>query len=89
MTAPHTFNLYCDESCHLEHDHIPVMAWGAGLLPGHRRARHRRSRAGAESRAWARSGEPRAAAAWRERRIDLGNGGTPSRNVPAVKRPDA
>ncbi len=24
-----TFNLYCDESCHLEHDHIPVMAWGA------------------------------------------------------------
>lgn len=24
-----TFNVYCDESCHLEHDHIPVMAWGA------------------------------------------------------------
>lgn len=24
-----TFNIYCDESCHLEHDHIPVMAWGA------------------------------------------------------------
>ena len=24
-----TFNIYCDESCHLEHDHIPTMAWGA------------------------------------------------------------
>jgi len=22
------FNVYCDESCHLEHDQIPVMAWG-------------------------------------------------------------
>ena len=24
-----TFNIYCDESCHLEHDRIPIMAWGA------------------------------------------------------------
>ncbi|KQM30737.1 hypothetical protein ASF03_20085 [Rhizobium sp. Leaf68] len=24
-----TFNLYCDESCHLENDKIPVMVWGA------------------------------------------------------------
>jgi len=24
-----TFNIYCDESCHLEHDHIPVMVLGA------------------------------------------------------------
>ncbi|RSC37648.1 DUF3800 domain-containing protein [Agrobacterium sp. FDAARGOS_525] len=24
-----TFNLYCDESCHLENDHIQVMVWGA------------------------------------------------------------
>jgi hypothetical protein len=29
MTTPRTFNVYCDESCHLEHDQIPVMAWGA------------------------------------------------------------
>ena len=29
MTEPKTFNVYCDESCHLEHDRIPVMAWGA------------------------------------------------------------
>jgi hypothetical protein len=24
-----TYNIYCDESCHLEHDHIPVMTLGA------------------------------------------------------------
>jgi Protein of unknown function (DUF3800) len=24
-----TYNVYCDESCHLEHDHIPVMVLGA------------------------------------------------------------
>jgi hypothetical protein len=29
MTTPQTFNVYCDESCHLEHDGVPVMAWGA------------------------------------------------------------
>ncbi len=29
MTESRTFNVYCDESCHLEHDRIPVMAWGA------------------------------------------------------------
>ena len=33
MTAPRTFNVYCDESCHLEHDDIPVMAWGAISCP--------------------------------------------------------
>lgn len=33
MTAPRTLNVYCDESCHLEHDHIPVMAWGAVSCP--------------------------------------------------------
>lgn len=33
MTAPRTFNVYCDESCHLEHDRIPVMAWGAVSCP--------------------------------------------------------
>ena len=33
MTAPRTFNVYCDESCHLEHDHVPVMAWGAVSCP--------------------------------------------------------
>ncbi|HLH12113.1 MAG TPA: DUF3800 domain-containing protein [Methylovirgula sp.] len=33
MTAPRTFNVYCDESCHLEGDHIPVMAWGAVSCP--------------------------------------------------------
>ena len=29
MAERATFNIYCDESCHLEHDGIPVMAWGA------------------------------------------------------------
>lgn len=33
MSTPHTFNVYCDESCHLEHDGIPVMAWGAVTCP--------------------------------------------------------
>jgi hypothetical protein len=27
------FNVYCDESCHLEHDHIPVMTLGAVWCP--------------------------------------------------------
>lgn len=27
-TAKQIFNAYCDESCHLEHDHIPVMGFG-------------------------------------------------------------
>ena len=29
MNNGRTFNVYCDESCHLEHDRIPVMVWGA------------------------------------------------------------
>jgi hypothetical protein len=29
MADVRTLNVYCDESCHIEHDHIPVMAWGA------------------------------------------------------------
>ncbi len=33
MTEPRRFNVYCDESCHLEHDGIPVMAWGAVTCP--------------------------------------------------------
>jgi hypothetical protein len=33
MNAPRLFNVYCDESCHLEHDRIPVMAWGALSCP--------------------------------------------------------
>jgi hypothetical protein len=33
MTGPRLFNVYCDESCHLEHDGIPVMAWGALTCP--------------------------------------------------------
>lgn len=33
MTEARTFNVYCDESCHLEHDRIPVMAWGAVSCP--------------------------------------------------------
>jgi hypothetical protein len=28
-----TFNIYCDESCHLEHDHIEVMVLGAVWCP--------------------------------------------------------
>lgn len=33
MTESHLFNVYCDESCHLEHDGVPVMAWGAVYCP--------------------------------------------------------
>jgi hypothetical protein len=33
MTKARTFNVYCDESCHLEHDGVPVMAWGAVTCP--------------------------------------------------------
>jgi hypothetical protein len=29
MTEARLYNVYCDESCHLEHDGVPVMAWGA------------------------------------------------------------
>ena len=28
MSNAKTFNVYCDESCHIENDNIPVMAWG-------------------------------------------------------------
>jgi len=28
-----TYNLYCDESCHLEHDRQPVMVLGAVWCP--------------------------------------------------------
>lgn len=28
-----TYNIYCDESCHLEHDHIPIMLLGALWCP--------------------------------------------------------
>lgn len=30
---PITYNIYCDESCHLEHDHQPVMVLGAIWCP--------------------------------------------------------
>jgi hypothetical protein len=33
MTQARLYNVYCDESCHLEHDGIPVMAWGAVTCP--------------------------------------------------------
>lgn len=33
MSGSRTFNVYCDESCHLEHDGVPVMAWGAVTCP--------------------------------------------------------
>ena len=29
MTEPRIFNVYCDESCHLENDGFSAMAWGA------------------------------------------------------------
>lgn len=29
MINGRTINVYCDESCHVEHDGIPVMVWGA------------------------------------------------------------
>ncbi len=28
-----TYNIYCDESCHLEHDHIPIMLLGGIWCP--------------------------------------------------------
>lgn len=28
MSDVKTFNVYCDESCHIENDNLPVMAWG-------------------------------------------------------------
>jgi len=31
--AEHLFNLYCDESCHLEHDHHRIMVLGALTCP--------------------------------------------------------
>jgi hypothetical protein len=33
MTDSRIYNVYCDESCHLEHDGAPVMAWGAVTCP--------------------------------------------------------
>ena len=30
---PSVFNVYCDESCHLEHDGIPTMVIGAAWCP--------------------------------------------------------
>ena len=36
MAEARLFNVYCDESCHLEHDGIPVMAWGAVYCPADR-----------------------------------------------------
>lgn len=33
MTEPRVFNVYCDESCHLENDGISAMAWGALYCP--------------------------------------------------------
>ena len=30
---PSTYNVYCDESCHLEHDHLNVMVLGAVWCP--------------------------------------------------------
>lgn len=32
-TTPGIFNVYCDESCHLEHDGQPIMAFGATWCP--------------------------------------------------------
>ncbi len=28
-----TYNIYCDESCYLEHDNIPIMLFGGSLCP--------------------------------------------------------
>ena len=33
MTEPRVFNVYCDESCHLQNDGINAMAWGALYCP--------------------------------------------------------
>ena len=31
MSNAKTFNVHCDESCHIENDDIPVMAWGGTI----------------------------------------------------------
>ena len=36
---PRTYNIYCDESCHLEHDHLGVMALGAVWCPAEKGTR--------------------------------------------------
>jgi hypothetical protein len=33
MTIAPLIKIYCDESCHLENDHIPVMVLGAVTCP--------------------------------------------------------
>jgi hypothetical protein len=33
MSIGQLYNVFCDESCHLEHDGVPVMAWGAITCP--------------------------------------------------------
>jgi hypothetical protein len=33
MTEVRLYNVYCDESCHIENDGIPVMGWGAVTCP--------------------------------------------------------
>jgi len=33
MAKSRLFNVYCDESCHLQHDGMPVMAWGGVYCP--------------------------------------------------------
>jgi len=33
------YNIYCDESCHLENDHQKIMAFGAGLVSNTERQR--------------------------------------------------
>lgn len=33
MTESRLYNAYCDESCNLEHDGIPIMALGAVTCP--------------------------------------------------------
>lgn len=47
MSAPRTFNVFCNESCHLEHDQISLMAWGA-VIEAARRAETEESKKGAE-----------------------------------------
>lgn len=33
-------NIYCDESCHLEHDHLPIMLFGAVWCPQEETKQH-------------------------------------------------
>lgn len=47
-------NIYCDESCHLEHDHLPIMLFGAVWCPQEETKQHIAALRELKERHWAR-----------------------------------